>query len=40
VPDAVVIHDHVNPIGVPIAWLILVGDYVTGIRCFLPADET
>jgi hypothetical protein len=40
VPDAAVIHDHVNPIGVPIAWLKLVGDYVTGIRCFLPADET
>jgi hypothetical protein len=40
VPDAAVIHDHVNPIGLPIAWLKLVGDYVTGIRCFLPADET
>jgi hypothetical protein len=40
VPDDAVIHDHVNPIGVPIAWLKLVGDYVTGIRCFLPADQT
>jgi hypothetical protein len=40
VPDAVVIRDHINPIGVPIAWLKLVGDYVTGIRCFLPADQT
>lgn len=40
VPDAAVVHNHVNPVGVPIAWLKLVGDYVTGIRCFLPADET
>jgi hypothetical protein len=40
VPDAAVVHNHVNPIGVPIAWLKLVGDYVTGIRCFLPAGQT
>jgi len=40
VPDAAVVRNQVNPIGVPIAWLKVVGDYVTGIRCFLPADET